>query len=226
MESGVSELDLGTMDGAAAMTLAAGERGRVVELPRRASAPDYGGMLAAVARGDAKAEDALMRALSAPLEVVLRHRARGVEGVDDLRQEALLAVLQAARAGRITEPAALVQYALQTARQLALNAQRKSLRHRTDNDPDAIDQNRDAAPSVGDSLAGAELRGCVGAVLASMPNPRDRQLLYGYYMEERPSAQLQAQFALDSAQLGKVLHRARQRFGQLWRAFKFDPPES
>ncbi len=193
--------------------------------PASAAAPDYARMLAGVARGDRAAEDELMRTLSTPLEIVLRHRARGVEGVDDLRQEALMVVLQAAREGRLHDPPALVGFALETARRLALNAQRKLLRHRTEDDAEVGERAVDAEPGAGQVLDRERLRGCVGTVLASMPNPRDRQLLHGYYIEELASADLQARFDVDSAQLGRLLYRARKRFSDLWQALSYDPPE-
>ena len=75
-----------------------------------------------------------MLALSEPLAVVLRQRAKGREGLEDLHQEALMAVLAAAREGRIAHPEALISYAIETAKLLALNAWRKQERQRTDTD--------------------------------------------------------------------------------------------
>jgi len=197
----------------------------IVPPPSAPAAPDYAGLLQRIAAGDRAAEAELMQVLSAPLGVVLRNRARGVESVDDLRQEALLVVLQATRAGRIDEPRALVEYALETARRLALNAERKKARHCTDTDSDAIATLADGRPDLVDVLAGEQLRDSVGAVLAAMPNPRDRQLLLGYYLEELPSSTLQARYAMDSGQLGRVLHRARQRFAALWHSLGIAPPD-
>lgn len=193
--------------------------------PPRPAGPDYAGMLAAVAAGDARAESALLQALSRPLEVVLRNRARGAESVDDLRQEALLVILTAARAGRIDEPRALVEFALETARRLALNAERKHARQRTGADDAALEAIADGQAAGADWLANEELRERVHAVLGALGNERDRSLLYSYYVEEQPSARLQAHFSLDSVQLSRVLHRARQRFGALWRGRMIDSPE-
>jgi DNA-directed RNA polymerase specialized sigma24 family protein len=193
--------------------------------PAAPASPDYARLLAAVAAGDTRAEAELLTALSPPLEVVLRNRARGCEGVDDLRQEALLVILTAARAGRIHEPLALVEFALETARRLAMNAERKHARHRTGNDEAALEAATDGHSGGSDWLAGEQLRHCVHNVLGSLGSERDRQILYGYYLDEQPSARLQAHFALDSAQLARVLHRARQRFGELWRRRRIEVPE-
>jgi RNA polymerase sigma factor (sigma-70 family) len=189
------------------------------------AAPDYAAMLAAVTAGDSRAEAALLQALSRPLEVVLRNRARGAEGVDDLRQEALLVILTAARGGRIEDPQALVDFALETARRLALNAERKHARQRTGADEAALEAVADSQSAGPDWLATEELRGQVRTVLGELDNARDRSLLYSYYLEEAPSTRLQARFALDSTQLSRVLHRARQRFGALWRGRMIDSPE-
>lgn len=201
--------------------------GNVVPLPlRKAAGPDYPSLLAAIAKGDRAAENVLLKALSGPLEVVLRHRARGVEGVDDLRQEALVVVLQAAREGRLNDPEALVQYALQTARMLAVNAQRKLIRQRTDQgDLDELPTlDRGAPEEANRETLRAELKRHIKTVLATMPDGRDRELLYSYYLEESSTTQLQARFSLDSAQLGKILYRARQRFRSVWQSLNFESP--
>jgi len=198
----------------------------VLPMPRRAEAPDYAGMLAAIRAGDAGAETQLLQALTAPLQVVLRHRARYVESVDDLCQEALIAVLQAARQGRVSNPTVLVEYALQTARQLAMNAERKRSRRQTTSVAEIADTadetQREMGELIDEQRQSEKLRTCVDTVLASMHSERDRQLLHSYYLNETSSADLQAQMTMNSQQFGKVLHRARQRFSQIWQALKYD----
>lgn len=187
-------------------------------------APDYAGMLARVRDGDREAETALVLALSEPLSMVLRRRLGADDRCADLQQDTLLTVLEAARAGRIAEPRALVEFTLETARRLALNADRKQYRQRTDVDAELLDQVADAQQlPVLDALDADERRHCVRAVLASLNNERDRQVLYSYYIDEQPTSQVQARFALDSVQLGRVLHRARQRFLAVWQALRVDP---
>lgn len=189
-----------------------------------AAAPDYAGMLVRVARGDREAETELVLALSEPLAMVLRRRLGSDDRCADLQQDTLLVVLEAARAGRIQEPRALVEFTLETARRLAMNAERKVYRQRTEADAELLEHVADAQqPTVLDVLASEERKHCVHAVLASMRNERDRQVLYSYYIDEQPTAQVQASFALDSVQLGRVLHRARQRFLALWQALRVDP---
>ncbi|MCK7592495.1 RNA polymerase sigma factor [Pseudomarimonas salicorniae] len=179
--------------------------------------PDYAGMLERVRSGDRDAETELVLALSEPLAMVLRRRLGRDDRCADLQQDTLLVVLEAAREGRVIEPRALVEFTLETARRLAMNAERKVYRQRTDADAELLDRVADAQqPTVLDVIAAEERRHCVRAVLASMRNERDRQVLYSYYIEEQPTALVQARFALDSVQLGRVLHRARQRFLALW----------
>ena len=184
----------------------------------------YASLLQRVREGDRMAESDLVLALSEPLAVVLRQRAKGREGLEDLHQDALLAVLAAARSGRIEHPEALISYAIETAKHLALNAWRKQERQRTDVDSEQVEQLAHPG-STSDTLDRQQLQHQVRAVLASLPNARDRAVLYSYYIEEQPSAQLQGQHALDSVQLGRVLHRARQRFLAMWKALRIDLPE-
>lgn len=186
---------------------------------------EYAELLQRIAAGEHAAESVLLQRLSAPLGAVLRRHARGDEGIEDLRQEALLVVLEAARHGRLQDPTALVDYALETARRLALNAERKQQRRRTDVDADMIDSLADNAPGASEHLRREQLHHCIEAVLANLGSERDRQLLYGYYLDERPSAELQARFEIDSTQLSRLLHRARQRFRTLWHSLELDAPD-
>jgi RNA polymerase sigma factor (sigma-70 family) len=225
MASIVERISFGGTTAKAAGVDAGSVTGKVAAFPCRPGAPDYAGMLSAIRAGDQQAEDQLMRALRAPLEVVLRHRARHAEGVDDLCQDALIVVLRAAREGRIDDPVALVEYALQTARQLALNAERKRSRRQTYSSGEALEPAGETALDASESLAGEQVQKCIGEVLAALPNARDRELLHSYYLRETSTSELQSQLSMDSAQLGKVLHRARQRFGQMWRSLQFDVPQ-
>ncbi|MBD8525860.1 RNA polymerase sigma factor [Pseudomarimonas arenosa] len=185
----------------------------------------YAMLLQRVRSGDRIAESELVLALSEPLSVVLRQRAKGREGLEDLHQDALMAVLAAAREGRIEHPEALISYAIETAKLLALNAWRKQERQRTDADSEQIDRVAEPQASAWDTLSREQLRDNVRAVLSSLPNARDRAVLYSYYIEEQPSRTVQGQHALDSVQLGRVLHRARQRFLAMWKALRLDSPE-
>ena len=190
-----------------------------------ARAPDYAGMLDRVRDGDRQAETELLLALSEPLAMVLRRRLGSDHRCADLQQDTLLVVLEAAREGRILEPRALVEFTLETARRLAMNADRKNQRQRTDADAELLDRLADAQqPTMLEALAAEERRHCVRAVLASMRNERDRQVLHSYYIEEQPTALVQARFALDSVQLGRLLHRARQRFLAIWQGLRVDTP--
>lgn len=194
-------------------------------VPATASgSPGYAGMLARVQAGDRDAETELVLALSEPLSMVLRRRLGADERCADLQQDTLLTVLEAARAGRIDEPRALIEFTLETARRLLLNADRKQYRQRTELDAAAVEHAVDVRqPSMFDTLAAEQRRHCVRAVLASLRNERDRQVLFSYYLDEQPTALVQARFALDSVQLGRVLHRARQRFLAVWQALRVDP---
>ncbi len=186
-----------------------------------AGGPDYASMLRAVAAGDRSAEAALLRALLPPLRLVL-HRRFG-DDIDDLQQETLLIVLASAREGRIQEPQALVYFTLETARRLVANASRKQQRQRTDIDDEAIGRLATSMPAGDELLERADARRLVRDVLLNLPNARDREILQRYYLDEEPSDSLRARFSMDSMQLGRLLHRARQRFGDAWRRRRHGP---
>jgi RNA polymerase sigma factor (sigma-70 family) len=189
--------------------------------PAACNQPDYARMLAAIAAGDPQAETELVKTLTPPLRLVLRRRAAGAD-IDDLQQETLMIVLAAAREGRVKQPRALVQFALETARRLIFNAKRKVVRQRTESDDEEIEATLSFDPDHDELIAQETLQLGVHQALAELRNPRDRQLLYSYYLDDEPTAVLQVRFAMSSSQLGKVLYRARQRFIEVWRKMRPD----
>ncbi|MCB1554634.1 MAG: sigma-70 family RNA polymerase sigma factor [Xanthomonadales bacterium] len=190
-----------------------------------AVAPSFASdLVARVQRREPKAEHEMVELLSRPLAAILRNLARGSESIEDLRQEVLLIVLNATREGRIPDVPRLLAFASESARRVALNADRLHRRRRTDIDHvatlRAVDD-RQAHQAVDDH---PELEACVAEVLDSMHNERDRRLLREYYLEERPTEMLQQAWSVSSMQLGRILYRARQRFEAAWRARQFDIP--
>jgi RNA polymerase sigma-70 factor (ECF subfamily) len=52
--------------------------------------------------------------------------------------------------------------------------------------------------------------------MAELPSARDRQLLYRFYLGEEDKERICVDLKLTSLQFNRVLHRARERFRELY----------
>lgn len=131
--------------------------------------------------------------------------------VDDLVQEALILIIARWRQGEIVDPQQQVAFAHTTALHLASNATRTENRRRRLSGEYAHGVEAQFEPSPEDRLQQRELLEAVRAVVADMPNQRDRHLLCAYYLEEQPKQEICRDLGLEARHFDRVLHRARAR---------------
>jgi len=129
----------------------------------------------------------------------LRHL-RDEDRARDLVQSVLLAVLQAARAGRIADPERVDRFMLGTSRNLAQRMRDGEPSNAGDEALDAIPADADDRPAAVDLAA---LVRCVGAL-----DDRSRQVVMLSFNEERPSEEIAARLAISTANVRVVRHRA------------------
>ena len=128
----------------------------------------------------------------------LRHL-RDEDRARDLVQAVLMAVLQAARAGRIADPERVDRFMLGTSRNLAQRMREGDRRHEGDAALAALaaeEENRDRVDLT------ALIR-CVGAL-----DPRSRQVVMLSFNEERTADEIATQLAISSANVRVLRHRA------------------
>lgn len=165
--------------------------------------------------GDRRAEDRMIQALRPGVLAVLRYGAfhRWID-CEDLTQETLQIVLERVRARTIDDPRKVFAFAAATARNLALNAARKMLRHQTVVDSDLVDelaQNLEMEQSDLSESDDRHLAEAVAELLEELPTPRDRQLLIRFYLDGIDKQQLCAELGLSPKHFDRVLMRARSR---------------
>lgn len=131
--------------------------------------------------------------------------------VDDLVQEALILIIARWRQGEIVDPQQQVAFAHTTALHLASNATRTEARRRRLVGEYAHGVEAQFEPSPEDRLQQRELFEAIRAIVADMPNRRDRHLLRAYYLEEQPKQQICRDLELEPRHFDRVLHRARTR---------------
>jgi RNA polymerase sigma factor (sigma-70 family) len=165
--------------------------------------------------GDRDAESRMLQALRPGVLAVLRFGAfhRWVDA-EDLAQETLQIVVERVRAGTIDDPRKVFAFAAATARNLALNAARKMLRHQTVVDSELVDelaQNLEMEPSDLSESDDRQLAQAVAQLLEELPTERDRQLLMRFYLDGIDKRQLCQELGLSPKHFDRVLMRARSR---------------
>ena len=161
--------------------------------------------------GSTEAETELVQQYWKGLVIMLEQRTNNHASAEDLAQETLIIVLTKLRDGGLHNPGALTSYIHQTAKYVAIGAFRKK-----DNQIELTDDADSLSPVNGadstvESLANAQLRRVVLAMLEEVHVERDRELLFRYYVSEQPKPEICEALDLSSDHFDRVLHRARKR---------------
>jgi len=142
-------------------------------------------------------------------------------------QETLMVGLQKIRRGEVREPERLAGFLRALAKNLSIQRYRRkhyAVERSTDALPEAASQDLSEASPVSASDTASPLQHLMEQerihrtrqLLAEMTVPRDREVLCRYYLGEESSERICADLGLDGDHFYRVLHRARQRYRQLW----------
>ncbi|NBB92831.1 MAG: sigma-70 family RNA polymerase sigma factor [Gammaproteobacteria bacterium] len=171
-----------------------------------------------IRQGDRSAEEALARRYGPRIEFLLRRHVREPALAADLRQEALIVVIERLRDSGLDEPEKLAAFLHQTAVNLARGEARTYFRRNTHPDYDAIDRAATAEPLLADRLERSELARLVRELLGELTVERDRDILRRFYLREEDKESICASLELSPEHFDRVLYRARQRFRQILEA--------
>jgi RNA polymerase sigma-70 factor, ECF subfamily len=125
-------------------------------------------------------------------------------------------VIEKLRRGELREPAKLPGFLAQIARSLAIEHYRKAQRRKTDPDSDAIAEVEAMGSGPLSELLTREDAGLVRQVIRDLGTERDRDILLRFYIAEEDKERISADFGLSSLQFNRVLHRARERYRDLY----------
>lgn len=129
----------------------------------------------------------------------------------DLTQDVAIAVVTAIREGRIRQHDALTAYMHQAARNIVLANHRKMTPEILETLPEETPLWQQPGQSPEEVFEKSELNRLVKVVIASLPMERDRQLLYGVYVECLSKAELMHRLDMTADLYDKTLFRARSR---------------
>jgi RNA polymerase sigma-70 factor, ECF subfamily len=178
-----------------------------------------------IVAGDRQAEAELIDSYGRGVSIIIRRAGAAATIIDDLCQETFRIVLEKIRSGDIREPERLSGFIRSVAKNLVIEHFRRVARQErlTDNE-EAIKRLTTSAPNQLERLLQKEKAGIVWRVLREMRNKRDIQVLLRYHLAEDTKEQICADLGLTSLQFNLVLHRARERYRQLYRRMMHDQP--
>ncbi|HRC86126.1 MAG TPA: sigma-70 family RNA polymerase sigma factor [Thermoanaerobaculia bacterium] len=175
-------------------------------------------LVAAILAGRPEAEARLIELYGRGIGLLLDRHTGGRPEREDLFQDTFRLALEKLRAGELREPARLPGFLAQLAKNLAIEHYRKQTRRKTE--PDSEAGLNLPAPGAGqlDTLLTGERAELARRVLVELGTDRDREILLRFYLAEEDKDQLCRELGLTSLQFNRVLHRARQRYKDLYLA--------
>lgn len=176
-------------------------------------------LAAAIANGDAGAEEEMALLYEPGMRRILRTRTDRPEDVDDLVNDVWALALPKLRNGELRDLAALPAWLNAFARRVASNYLKKFARKASKSNDYRID--RLVAP--GDcpyaQLEWEQAYRIACTILDELPVERDRAILVRFLIAEEDKEAICKDLELSTIAFSKVLHRARTRFKELARPF-------
>jgi RNA polymerase sigma-70 factor (ECF subfamily) len=151
-----------------------------------------------------------------PLRLWAKRRTGDPSLVEDVCQETFRIAIEKLRQGELRNPESLAEFILGIARNKASQFDQQAERF-VNEDPDALAAIPDPAPSQLDEMLQRDEAALVQQVISELPLARDREVIIRFYLEEEDKDRICADLNLTRAQFTLVLHRARERFEQLYK---------
>jgi RNA polymerase sigma-70 factor (ECF subfamily) len=173
-------------------------------------------LVSRIRAGNWQAEAELVERYGRGVMIIIHREIRDAVVAEDLYQEAFLIVLKKIRRGDVREPESLSGFVSGVARNLIISYFRRAARRESMTEIEEAIPLPHPAPDQLQELLQKEKANLVRQVLAEMPNERDTHALYRFYIVDDDKEQICADLGLTSLQFNLVLHRARERFRELY----------
>lgn len=175
-----------------------------------------------IREGQPEAEAALVERYARGVRIVLQRHTRTRVEAEDLFQDTFRLAVVKLRAGELRDASKLSGFLSSLARNLATEHYRKAIRRKTDANSEAVEAesgNGDHAQAHGSPLRDllrSEEAQLVRRTLEELGTERDREILFRFYLADEDKDTIAADHGLSSLQFNRVLHRARQRYKELY----------
>jgi len=174
-------------------------------------------LVSRIVSGEATAEAELVDRYKRGVTVILMRAAGQRSIAEDLLQDTFRLTLEKIRRGELREPERLSGFICNIARNLATGHFRRASRQEP-----LEEQTRLSAIANDDPLQrllAAEKAAIVRRILDELRSPRDREVLYRFYLADQDKDQICLQLGLSSLHFNRVLFRARERYKELYERF-------
>lgn len=169
-----------------------------------------------IVAGDSGAEGDLVRSYTRGVSLIIQRTVRSQFAAEDLSQDTFKKVLEKIRAGELRDPERLSGYVCAVARFVAIDHVRRAnklTKREASLDAEDISDN---APSPLDEILNQERTRVVRQIISELKIPRDRKLLFRYYVAEEDKDKICADLHLTRVQFNNVISRATARFKELY----------
>jgi len=187
-----------------------------VETPAINQSDSVADLVSRIMAGDQQAEAELVERYNRGVRIIIRREVGDAAIADDLYQETFCLVLEKIRRGEVREPEKLSGFVCSLARNLVIGHFRRAARREAFTGTEETSSLPHPAPNQLEGLLRKEKVELVRQVLKEMPNQRDIQVLFRFYIAEEEKEKICADHGLTGAQFNLVLHRARERYRELY----------
>jgi RNA polymerase sigma-70 factor (ECF subfamily) len=156
-------------------------------------------------KGDAEAEAELCGRMGPRIRLYGLKHFRNAEAADDLRQQVLLTMIEALRAGKLREAEKVASFVLGTCRMTVLDA-RRSAQRRERLLSEFGEQTAQLLPPKMPDLDEQRLAGCVQSL-----NERERTVIILSFYDEQSGAEVGRFLGVSEANVRVIRHRAMQQ---------------
>jgi RNA polymerase sigma-70 factor (ECF subfamily) len=173
-------------------------------------------LVSRIRAGDRQAEAELVERYSRGVKIIIRREIDDAAAAEDIHQETFRIGLEKIRQGDVREPERLSGFICGVARNLVIDYFRRAARQENMTEIEEAARLPNPASDQLQELLRKEKADLVRQVLKEMPNERDIQVLYRFYIADDEKEQICADLGLTSLHFNRVLHRARERFRELY----------
>jgi RNA polymerase sigma-70 factor (ECF subfamily) len=173
-------------------------------------------LVSRIRAGDPHAEAELVERYGRGVMMILRRAARNAAVSDDLYQDTFRIALEKVRQGDLRESDKLSGFICSVARNLVIEYFRRTVRQESLTEIAEAERPHYSAPDQLEALLQQEKAAIVRKVIDELPTDRDRHVLFRFYILEEAKETICASLGLTSIHFNRVLHRARERYKELY----------
>jgi RNA polymerase sigma-70 factor (ECF subfamily) len=164
---------------------------------------------------DPRAEEEMALRYRAGIFQIIYRVVQNYSVAEDLSQETLMKALEKTRQGDVREPERFSGFICQMAKFIALDYVRKLQLAVKNEEVDTAEQVCDPSPDPYQQVLEKENAEVVRKVLREMKVPRDREVLFRFYILEEEKDDICAAMQLTREQFSRIIFRALRRYKEL-----------